>query len=188
MQHGRLISRSNDYCNSNYDCFRHDPPTLALLGRPRPAGQKTAGGTLSVTWGGGFGEWGTGEFSGHEPLRGSNSILHASSRWCPARTFGSAWSLMICSRAFCSDSRHALRSCSVVLPPLPRAPQCPIFVHSMSYREAVCNPASNLNLGSRLLRSSLKPWKDCPNRHYVDFGTTSVDPIARSVLPRFASR
>src|SRR5215475_6867792 len=29
-----------------------------------------------------------------------------------------AWSLMICSRAFCSDSKHALRSCSVVLPPI----------------------------------------------------------------------
>jgi hypothetical protein len=27
------------------------------------------------------------------------------------------------------------------------------------------------------------------NRHYVDFGTTSVDPLARSrLLPRFASR
>src|SRR5262249_9745387 len=25
---------------------------------------------------------------------------------------------MICSRAFCSESRHALRSCSVVLPPI----------------------------------------------------------------------
>jgi hypothetical protein len=33
----------------------------------------------------------------------------------------------------------------------------------------------------------LKPWKD--NRHYVDFGTTSVDLLARSrLLPRFPSR
>jgi hypothetical protein len=43
QQHVRLISRSNDYCNSSMIVFRDDPPTLARCGRPRPVGQKTAG-------------------------------------------------------------------------------------------------------------------------------------------------
>jgi hypothetical protein len=39
------------------------------------------------------------------------------------------------------------------------------------------------------LRPSSKPWKDYPNRHYVDFGTPSINSPARGrLLPHSASR
>jgi hypothetical protein len=40
----------------------------------------------------------------------------------------------------------SLTEIATILTRVSSGPPCPIFVHSMSYREAVCNPASNLNL------------------------------------------